>query len=215
MILITAFEPFLGQKTNSSKEILQFFANSLQRTEVEGNKNFETLILPVSYRKSFENLKNQIQSKKYELVILTGQGSGRQKIGIEKCGLNLMDSLSPDEDGEVKIDQPLSEGGPNALFSKLDTRKIWQNLESQWPGRFEISYSAAAYVCNSLYFQCLYAFPELPSLFIHFPIICDEKVDLKIGAAAIAAISNARFNSEFSGASGPRNKVSCSIQEPS
>ena len=79
-ILVTGFKPFLGHDQNPS-----------ERLSIDLTKKFsevECLILPVEFGRAYEVLNLRLLQTTYDYVLLLGQAAGRNRISIEKIGLN-------------------------------------------------------------------------------------------------------------------------------
>lgn len=156
-ILVTGFLPFQGESLNPSSELLKNI-----------KAQYKTLILPVSFEKSWVELEAVLNSdSEIRVLVALGQAGGRQKVGLERIAVNLMDSDTPDEDGRVLRSQEIYPGAREAYISKLPLRD-WVQKSS---GRLEISNSAGLFVCNSVYYraQSLLRARGGEALFIHLP----------------------------------------------
>jgi pyroglutamyl-peptidase len=167
-LLLTGFEPFLGETLNPSKEIVVSLPKSPQ---------FDTLILPVSYDRSWKILQSQIENHNYEFILMLGQAGGRAQIDLEKVALNLQDTVSADEDGDQRLDQKISEFGPDAMISSLPLRE-WIDILKSKERPVGISWSAGAFVCNSLYYQVAELLQNenrgAQCLFVHLPYLPEQ-----------------------------------------
>lgn len=162
-ILVTGFEPFLGERLNPS----EMLANELEQNFPE----VKSLILPVEFARSFEILKKHLDSNSsYDFLIMIGQASGRSKICFEKIGLNWIQTEHRDEKGVLPAAGRIAEGGPLALMTEFPVDEVFTQLKAdQFP--VEISFSAGTFVCNDLYFRVLQQYPNQKSVFIHVPLI--------------------------------------------
>lgn len=167
-ILITGFEPFQSEQINPSR---------ILALQYQHENQYSTLVLPVSYSRAWSELQNHLKDHDYDFVLLLGQAGGRKNISLERTALNLQDSEIPDEDQDLRIQKRISIEGPDAFLSPLPLREWARRLQSQnLP--VEISLSAGAYVCNSLYFQAFEHFKNLGKstqvLFVHVPFIPEQ-----------------------------------------
>lgn len=155
-ILVTGFEPFLEHRLNPSADLCE---SVVRRT----SKDLELLglILPVSYKDSFQILSANLNSQKYDALFMLGLAASRENVSIEKIALNRIHCQDPDQNGLVYTDQIIEAQGPLALETKMKLAPL--------PDSAELSFYAGTYVCNYLYFKILYLYPHLPSLFIHIP----------------------------------------------
>ena len=166
-VLVTGFKPFLGEKINPSEMLALELAQNFPEVEA--------LILPVEFKKSFEILKQKLNSNSYDYLISIGQASGRSKIGFEKLGVNWVETEHKDESGSLPATGKIVEG-PLALMTDFPVQNIYQKLlQDGFP--VEISFSAGTFVCNELYFRALHGFPGLKSIFIHVPLIESQALE--------------------------------------
>ena len=91
-ILLTAFEPFDGDVRNSSLDTL------------EGIKTlYPKVILPVSYKRSKEELEKAIIKYQPDFILSLGQAGGDKEVRIEKIALNYTRASISDNDGVLLI----------------------------------------------------------------------------------------------------------------
>lgn len=167
VILVTGFEPFLNEKINPSQEIVRSLVD---------HPDVDTLILPVSYQRSWQGLRTCLDKKTYEFILMLGQAGGRSQISLEKVALNLQDSASADEDGVLRLDQTISADGPEAIINPLQLRE-WASLLQSKHQPVSVSHSAGAFVCNSLYYQLsesLLGSKCTSVLFVHVPYLPEQ-----------------------------------------
>lgn len=151
-VLITAFTPFGGSAENTSAKVLRLLPEGVSR-----------LLLPTSYKRSFEILRAELCEREYSAVVLTGEAS-RSKITVERVAINVADASLPDNDGAVFTDAPLEEGGPAACFATLPIKKMAE------AGGADVSNTAGTYVCNALMYRALrFTAGKTPCGFVHLP----------------------------------------------
>lgn len=165
-ILITGFEPFAAESMNPSRELALSFQN-----------DFEVRILPVSYERAIHVLNPDLAAGRFDLVLMLGQAGGRRFVELERVALNLEDNASPDEDGDLRLDRAISSSGPEAFLSRLPLRQFATNLQArQLP--VQVSLSAGAFVCNSLYYKVLSRIQQsslrIEALFVHLPFTPEQ-----------------------------------------
>lgn len=162
-ILVTGFEPFLGQNINPS----MMLAKALR-------DRFDVLILPVSFEKSWSILRQQLGAGTYDFVLMLGQAGGRGKISLEQVALNFLDSKYADEEGQKFTGHPISDSGPEAFISKLPLSKWAEELALEGHN-IERSLSAGSYVCNYVYYRVQdFQKEKDKSLFVHFPYLPEQ-----------------------------------------
>ena len=186
-VLITGFEPFGGSEVNSSWETAVRVGQLAPKDVC-----METLLLPVSFVKAGEMIREALREKRTDVLVMLGQRSKGESIDIERIAINMMDASSPDNDGYHPQEQTIVDGGEAAYFSNLPVKKLRDALlQKSIPAR--VSNSAGLYVCNSTYYNALNEIYEqgLPTkaLFIHLPII-SEDFPTEMLTDAILAIIN-------------------------
>jgi pyroglutamyl-peptidase len=166
-ILVTGFKPFLGESLNPSELVLA----EIQSAQIE------TLVLPVSYRKSFPILKEHWRKHgPYTHLLMLGQAGGRKAIGLERIAINWSECSNADEEGFLFPTGPLIPNTTSSYISKFFPTAWKDNLAKTAP--VEISHSAGTYVCNSLYFHALHELPKTtPILFVHLPYLPEQIKD--------------------------------------
>jgi pyroglutamyl-peptidase len=169
-ILVTGFNPFLGQTLNPSQRLA---------TELENDfsANVESLILPVEFKTSSDYLFKNKTLNEYDHVLLIGQATGRSKVGFEKVALNWVQTEHRDEAGFRPNPGPIDPSAETALLSQFPIDNIVHYLKSK-DLNVEISFSAGTFVCNELYFRCVQKHPKTSIVFIHVPMI-EEQIRVK------------------------------------
>lgn len=169
-ILVTGFLPFLGEKLNPSQLLLQSCQN------IAG---VDTLLLPVSYSEATRVLREHLEKKSYDSVVMLGQAGGREKISLERIAINWQETLHADETGVRPPARRLHENAEeDAYFSSLPLEKIFARLESlKIP--VEISFSAGAFVCNAVFFEAAHLLDGSKTRcgFIHIPYLPEQVLD--------------------------------------
>ena len=161
-ILLTGFEPFGNATTNPSGEILKQISMD----------NVFTAILPVAYTKSAEHLLALIAEHNPDVVICLGQAEGRTQITPEKVAINLDDARLADNEGVLRRDVKILEGGPDAYFSTLPVKDIVEAIKNAGiPAA--VSLSAGAFLCNHVFYiaQNKFAGTHVRSGFVHVPLM--------------------------------------------
>lgn len=161
-ILLTGFEPFGNATTNPSAEIVK-------QISIE---NVFTAILPVAYTKSAEHLLALIAEHNPDVVICLGQAEGRTQITPEKVAINLDDARLADNEGVLRSDVKILEGGPDAYFSTLPVKEIVEAIKAKGVPA-AVSLSAGAFLCNHVFYvaQNKFAGTHVRSGFVHVPLM--------------------------------------------
>jgi pyroglutamyl-peptidase len=161
-LLLTGFEPFGNATTNPSGEILKQITMD----------NVFTAILPVAYTKSAEHLLALIAEHNPDVVICLGQAEGRTQITPERVAINLDDARLADNEGVLRSDVKILEGGPDAYFSTLPVKEIVEAIKTAGVPA-AVSLSAGAFLCNHVFYvaQNKFAGTHVRSGFVHVPLM--------------------------------------------
>lgn len=180
-VILTGFEPFGSSDMNSSWETaVRVF--QLAPKDVK----LEVVQLPVSFKRAGDALREILNMKRPDVLIMLGQRGKGQSIDIERIAVNLMDSVNPDNDGYCPQEQTIQADGESAYFSNLPVKALRDALlQRNIPTK--VSNSAGLYVCNSTYYNALNEIEKhsLPvkAVFVHVPKISqDFPVDLLVEA---------------------------------
>ena len=161
-ILLTGFEPFGNATSNPSAEIVKQISM----------ENVFTAILPVAYTKSAEHLLALIAEHNPDVVICLGQAEGRTQITPEKVAINLDDARLADNEGVLRSDVKILEGGPDAYFSTLPVKEMVEAIKNAGVPA-AVSLSAGAFLCNHVFYvaQNKFAGTNVRSGFVHVPLM--------------------------------------------
>ncbi|MBQ6293970.1 MAG: pyroglutamyl-peptidase I [Lachnospiraceae bacterium] len=164
-ILVTAFEPFGGDKLNPTQLVLERLPEKI------GGRRLENVLLPVEFGRSREIACAAYDRVRPAAVVMLGLAGTRGEITPETTGRNLMKARIPDNAGYQPQDLPIAEGGPEELASTFPIDAIIAAVgRAGVPCR--ISHSAGLYVCNSLLFSMLWHNGgAVPTGFIHVPAV--------------------------------------------
>jgi pyroglutamyl-peptidase len=165
-ILMTGFEPFLKESINPSKELVLAFG-----------KTCDTLVLLVSYDRAWQVLRDRLLDRHYDFILMLGQAGERKAISLERVAINLQDTETADEDGVRRVQEKISETGPDAFLNPLPLRP-WSQALQKMRLPVEISFTAGAFVCNSTYYQTFRFLKErslqTQILFVHVPYLPEQ-----------------------------------------
>ena len=115
MILLTAFEPFGGEDTNSSLDTLRALPEAPDVCRA---------VLPVTFSGSVPALQAAIRRVRPDAVLCLGQAGGAECVRVERVGLNLDDARMADNAGDIPRDRPIDQMGPAAYFATLPVRRM-------------------------------------------------------------------------------------------
>ena len=167
-ILITAFEPFGGDGINPTQRILERLPEELCGAKLD------KLLLPVEFGRAADMAVDEALRLSPAAVICLGQAGGRRAITPELRAVNRMEARIPDNAGFEPHGEPVTEGGPETIQTRLPVWDIIAHIRALGLPA-EISYSAGEYVCNSLMYGVLFMLHEsVPAGFIHVPFIREQ-----------------------------------------
>ena len=174
-ILLTGFEAFDQSNINPSAEAIKKIAQDPQYASL-----IMPLDLPVDTITAPGIILEAIEIFNPDAVVCLGEASGRLAISIERVALNLMDFRIPDNTGNVKQDETIVPKGPDAYFSTIPVRKIYENMQAAGIPA-ELSLSAGAYLCNQILYTVLHKFAGTSKTagFIHVPSLPQQVVEKK------------------------------------
>lgn len=184
-ILLSAFEPFGGERANASQEALKLI-KAREGTELV------KITVPTVFGLAGTTLFDALRKEKPDAVICLGQAGGRAAVTPERCAINVRDARIPDNAGHQPKDEPVIAGGPAAFFSTLPIKAMAAAARKAGFAA-EISNSAGTFVCNDLLYTLLYTlereFPAVRGGFIHVPacVSSDQSAPVPIMPSSVTA----------------------------
>ena len=173
-ILLTAFEPFGGEKINAAQE-----AAALVKNEIAGARIVK-MDVPVVFGKSIEAVISAIRKERPDAVLCLGQAGGRTGLTPERVAINLDNARIPDNEGNQPVDRPIYADGAPAYFSTLPVKAMVRAIQ-QAGLPASLSNSAGTFVCNHLMYGILYhmsqSWPETRGGFMHLPFLPEQVQD--------------------------------------
>lgn len=186
-VLLTGFEPFADDPTNSSGDAVQLVAASWA-----GPEQLVTAALPVTFEGAAARLRALIAQHSPDIVIATGLAGGRTAVTPERVAINLVDARIPDNSGAQPGDEPSLAGGPAAYFTTLPVKAIVRDASAAGIPT-SLSTTAGTFVCNHVFFHALDAAatarPSMRAGFIHVPYAAESS---PLGAPALPLADIAR-----------------------
>jgi pyroglutamyl-peptidase len=173
VLLVTAFEPFDGAKTNSSLIMLE----KMKEQDWEGKVAFFGPV-PVSFEDAWPLIEQEMRRyPDLQGVIAMGQAEGCTQISLERMALNVMHASKPDNYGCKPEREPVEKGEPVILKSKFP----WHTLEES--PHWECTYRAGTYVCNTVMYSALNWARKEDKIagFVHLPLVESQKGDPGLG----------------------------------
>ena len=170
-VLVTAFEPFGGDKLNPTQMVLERLP-----AELSGCALIK-LLLPVEFVRSRKMACEAYDRLRPDAVVMLGLAGTRDAVTPETTGRNLMKARIPDNAGYEPQDEPVVPDGPETLSSTFPVEKIVEAVRAKGiPAR--ASDSAGLYVCNSLLYSMLHHNGgAVPTGFIHVPALPEQAAD--------------------------------------
>lgn len=109
-ILVTAFDPFGGEKINPALEAVKQLENTI------GEHTISKLEIPTVFHESKDVIDKELANGNYDVVLSIGQAGGRYDLTPERVGINIDDARIPDNKGNQPIDVAIQEDGAPAYF---------------------------------------------------------------------------------------------------
>ena len=173
-ILVTGFEPFGGESTNPSMELVKALDAQI------GSAHIHTAILPVTASGGLQAALRAMEEIGPDAVVCVGQAGGRCAVTVERVGVNVDDFPIPDNAGQQPRNVPIVEGGPDAYLSTLSLDKMVEAMRGAGVPA-AISNSAGTYVCNHVMYGVAHYLaqhkPTAMSGFIHIPYLPQQVLD--------------------------------------
>lgn len=173
-ILLTAFEPFGGEKINPAQEAMRLVPDETAGAEIV------KISVPVVFGKSIETVLQAMEREKPDAVLCLGQAGGRTGLTPERIAINVEDARIPDGEGNRPVDKPVYADGPAAYLSSLPVRAMEAAVREAGIPAY-LSSSAGTYVCNHLMYGVLYhiekSFPGTRGGFMHVPYAHEQAAE--------------------------------------
>lgn len=191
-ILVTCFEPFGGSHVNPTMTIAQL----LESMPCErGSRAYATLpvVGGTENGSAWARISPLIDSLAPDAVVALGESARAEAITFERVAVNLRDSRIPDNAGVLVVDEPVVDGGPDAMFATLPVRELAQAcVEAGVPST--LSLSAGSFLCNEIMYRLLADDRVGCAGFIHVPQLPEQSyarggpmMEARIAAAGVHA----------------------------
>ena len=170
-ILLTAFDPFGGERINPAQEVAAALPERI------GGAEIVKLWIPTVFGTASEMITRAMDELWPDAVISLGQAGGRKAVTPERIAINWMDARIPDNAGHQPKEQFIEAGGPDGCFSTLPVEAMVAAIrEIGLPG--EVSLSAGTFVCNEVMYRVLRhaarTMPDTRCGFIHIPFLPEQ-----------------------------------------
>lgn len=187
--LVTAFDPFGGERINPALEAVK-----LMRDQIEGAEIVK-LEIPTVFHKSIEKVKAAILSENPDVVLSIGQAGGRFEVTPERVAINVDDARIPDNEGNQPLNQPIFENGEPAYFATLPVKAIVEAIQAEGLPA-SLSNSAGTFVCNHIMYGVLYHISKMGKPiragFIHVPFTPEQVAKRPTPAPSLSAVDICR-----------------------
>ena len=173
-LLLTAFDPFGGERINPALEAVKKVADKI------GNVEVFKLEVPTVFEKSIAMVKSEMDRLNPDVVLCIGQAGGRFDVTPERVAINIDDARIADNEGNQPLSTEIFEDGEAAYFSNLPIKAMVQAIRSKGIPS-SVSNTAGTFVCNHLMYGVLYhihqSYPNMRGGFIHVPFIPEQVVN--------------------------------------
>ena len=173
-ILVTAFDPFGGEKINPALEAVKLLADEIAGAEIV------KLEIPTVFHKSAETMREKALEIKPDMILCVGQAGGRFALTPERVAINQDEARIEDNEGNQPIDVPIQADGASAYFSTLPIKAMVDRIKAAGVPA-AVSNTAGTFVCNHIMYQTLHLcqlnYPTIRSGFIHVPYLPEQVVN--------------------------------------
>ena len=164
-ILVTAFGPFGGRRTNASSIALQLLRRS--------DRSLRTRTFPVDRVEAPRRLAQAVKRVHPRAIVLLGEAGNAGRIRLESRAWNQLDFGIPDIRGRQPRGEAIVPEGPEFLETRLPLELLHSRLTAAGHD-VEISTDPGRYLCNLLFHQALHHH-AVPSIFVHLPL--ENRID--------------------------------------
>jgi len=174
-ILLTGFNGFGSVAVNPSQVIVEAME---EKDRLRTDPGLVTKILPTEFDTAENMIAELILQHKPKAVLALGVAGYSPYINLERVALNLDDTDTPDNKGELRSGIPIVSDGPVAYLSTLplnEMRESWKKSDSP----ADISNHAGTYVCNHVFYVARHEIEkkgmDTKCGFIHVPMIYNKE----------------------------------------
>ena len=184
-ILVSGFEPFGGESSNSSMVALESLcALDIKAVELHG------VLLPVVRESADEQLLAAIDALTPVHVLMFGEAGGRAQITPERVAINVDDYRLADNAGHQPRGEPVVVDGPVGYFSTLPNNAMVSGLlRAGLPAH--VSDSAGTYLCNRIFYRAMHHIeryqPHIRAGFIHLPYLHEQVLDKPVDTPSLSS----------------------------
>ena len=172
-ILVTAFDPFGGEKMNPALEAVK------QLDDTIGDHSITKLEIPTVFHESKEVISKALAENDFDVVLAIGQAEVDLKSHLNVLVLTLMMHVLQIIK-KINLLMKSFKRWPTSLLLKFTCKKMTEAIQNAGvPGR--LSNTAGTFVCNHVLYQLGYladkSYPGLRFGFIHVPFIPEQTIN--------------------------------------
>lgn len=172
-ILVTAFVPFGGRKSNPALEVmLKLDPAAFRNCLLYRDK------LPVNGRTVGRKITGLLTGIKPDIAVSLGLAAGETAIRAERFALNLQDYPVKDNAGYQPMGRPINPAGPAAYLLNSDPERVAAAVRKTSVPAY-VSNHAGTYVCNHLMYEAMAAITagamRTRFAFIHLPLAAETE----------------------------------------
>lgn len=156
--LLVGFKKYASHLTNPSEEVLSRFL---------GKKGIQTLLLEANYEKSRKSLEKAIEKDKPSFIFILNLSPYHSTPTLEQYAYNEMDSIQPDEGGNLKTKEEIFPGSEKSLSTSFDLSRFNQILASK-EMESSLSVDGGRFFDNEAYYIALKS--GVPAILVHLPL---------------------------------------------
>ncbi len=173
-IMLTAFDPFGGDKINPALEAVKLVRPELFDAEII------KVEIPTVFGKSIETALAAMEKHHPDVVLCIGQAGGRFDMTPERVAINVDDARIADNEGNQPVDEAIFKDGEPAYFTMLPIKAMVQAMKNAGIPA-SVSNTAGTFVCNHIMYGVLYhihkSFPGVRGGFMHVPFTTEQVVN--------------------------------------
>lgn len=173
-IMLTAFDPFGGDKINPALEAVKLVRPELFDAEII------KVEIPTVFGKSIETALVAMEKHHPDVVLCIGQAGGRFDMTPERVAINVDDARIADNEGNQPVDEAIFKDGEPAYFTMLPIKAMVQAMKNAGIPA-SVSNTAGTFVCNHIMYGVLYhihkSFPGVRGGFMHVPFTTEQVVN--------------------------------------
>lgn len=165
-ILLTAFDPFGGERVNPAQQAVAAVADRIAGAQIV------KILVPTVFGTAGDVVAEAIEREKPDAVLCIGQAGGRPDLTVERVAINIDDARIADNAGNQPVDRPIVPEGPAAYFATVPVKAMVAAIRAaNIPA--SVSNSAGTFVCNHLLYRVLHKLNGTAARggFLHVPFL--------------------------------------------